>query len=257
MAGRHMIRSASVLVIFVCTSAALAQSIQRTVFFTGEPDCGYKNKPGQPAVTTRCSTISTTRGSVSAVEQEGVTLSIAYSEERNYIIVAARIANSTNEPVMFDSDLWGAAHFGSRTDFSSGKPPLLAETALPTRDIIRAMSPSAKINESVDSLIAENEKSSVVKEVRQVDGTRVKTIVIVPDEAARNVAKNASAVRSEKVTDEQRKIRENALTAKYVPANGSVKGLVYFRRVKNAEFVVLSLVVGDTRFVFRYPRKPA
>lgn len=251
-----MKKTAAVLILLAFSLTALPQSVRKVVYFTGEDDCGYKSRSGSDPGNTKCRTFSTDRGPVSEIEQDGVVLSIAYLEDGDYIILAARIANLTPEPVMFDTDIWGAAHFRSKEGFYSGEKPVVAETSVPTREIIRAMSSSTKLDNSLDVFIAESQKSSETKETRRNDGTIVRTTVFVPDKAALESAQRKSELRTESMTGNQRKIRENALTSKYVSSNGSVKGLVYFRRIKEAELVVLSLIVGDTRFVFRFPRKP-
>jgi hypothetical protein len=50
------------------------------------------------------------------------------------------------------------------------------------------------------------------------------------------------------------KLRENALTARYAAPGDSVKGLVYFRRVKKAGFVAFSFKLLDTEYVFLLPK---
>jgi hypothetical protein len=49
-------------------------------------------------------------------------------------------------------------------------------------------------------------------------------------------------------------MRRNALVAKAVAPNSSVKGLVYFRRIKKAGYIVFSLVLDDTNYLFLLPR---
>ncbi len=257
--GTAMRYFATGLIFFVTTLTVCAQTARKVVFFTGEKDCGLSRLSNNSGAVARCSTIPTHRGDVSEIEQDGVALSLAFLDDRKYIVVAARISNSKSEPVMFDSDLWGAAHFKSQLAFYAGEKPIAAETSIPSRDLIRQMSSGTKLENSLDTFIAEGEKTSEVREVRRSDGTRIRTTVIVPDRSAQDEALRKSEIRTKNTANEQRSIRNNALIAKYVPANGFVKGLVYFRRVKKAEFILLSLDIGDSRFIFRFqlPKKKA
>ena len=111
------------------------------------------------------------------------------------------------------------------------------------------------MDNSSDVFLAGITKASQVREVRQADGTRKRQIVIVDDQQAMTDASLRGASRKQFSNSEQERIRKNALTEKTVPADGSVKGLVYFRRVKKAEVVVFSFRVLDSIYVFRLLRK--
>ena len=245
---------ASFLFLSSIAAAALGQSAQRMVFWSGDSGCGYKSKAFTPDDKISCSVTTTERGPVNTLTVNGVGLTVAFVEEDDYHIVAARITNSTNEFVMFDADVWGAAHFKSREDYSARRKPLVAETSIPSSLIIKSMAYGTKLSNSLDTFIAEGEKTSGTKSVRRPDGTVVRTRVIIPDEAAKESAARNTEIRSENTTNEQRRIRRDALTTKTVPANGFVKGLVYFRLVGKAEFVLFSFRVGDVNYVFRLPR---
>ncbi|HEX3102701.1 MAG TPA: hypothetical protein VHQ01_12945, partial [Pyrinomonadaceae bacterium] len=139
--------------------------------------------------------------------------------------------------------------------FYAGDKPIVAETSIPSRDIVRGMSSGAKLDNSLDTFIADSTMTTETKELRRPDGTRYKITVPVQDKQAKDEAVRRTETRTETITNEQRRIRSTALTAKSVPAEGSVAGLVYFRRVKKADFVVFSIKVEDTTFVFQLPRK--
>ena len=245
---------ASFLFLLAVAAAAFGQSAQRVVFWSGDAGCGYKSKAFTTEDKIACSVVTTERGPVNTISVNGVGLTVAFVEEDDYHIVAARITNSTNDFVMFDADVWGAAHFKSREDYAARRKPLVAETSVPTSLIIKRMAYGTKLSNSLDEFIAEGEKTSGTKSVRRSDGTVVRTRVIVPDEAAKESAARNTEIRSENTTNEQRRIRRDALTTKTVPANGFVKGLVYFRLVGKAEFVLFSFRVGDVNYVFRLPR---
>jgi hypothetical protein len=156
---------------------------------------------------------------------------------------------------MFDSDKWGAAHFSKKENLRTGGKPIVAETAIPSRDLLRGMRSGTTIDNSSDTFLAGITKTTQIREIRQPDGTRKRQIVVVEDQQAMTDANLRSDSRRVFSNSEQERIRKNALTQKTVPADGSVRGLVYFRRVKKAEVVVFSFRVVDTIYVFRLLRK--
>lgn len=241
-------------VVLTLTAAVRAQTTQRVVFWSGDAGCGYKSKAFTAEDKIVCGVVTTERGPVNTLTVNGVGLTVAFVEEDDYHVVAARISNSTDEFVIFDTDVWGAAHFKSREDYSARRKPIVAETSIPTSLIIKSMAYGTKLSNSLDTFIAEGEKTSGTKSVRRPDGTVVRVREIIPDKAAQAAAAETSNIRAENTTNEQRRIRRDALTTKTVPANGFVKGLVYFRLVGKAGFVLFSFRVGDVNYVFRLPR---
>lgn len=245
------------LVIISLASAAHAQSPKKLIFWSGDKNCGFKSRGITSPETATCESIGTERGPVSAITYDGVTLAAAFLEENDQLIIGARIANSTDEIIGFDSDDWGAAHFDSKSNFNAGAKPILAETSVPTRDIIREMSSEGKLENLLGEFVAENQMTAETKRVRRADGTEYLRTTIVPDKEAREAEARQKVNRTESMTNEQRRIRATALTRKSVPAHSFVKGLVYFRLEKKAELVVFSLKVADTTFVFLLPREPS
>jgi len=223
----------------------------KVVVWTGDKDCGRANEQ------ITCEGLQTPRGIVSVINNHPSALSLAVSfyEDGNYIIAATHLKNTSNEPLLFDSDLWGAAHFNKGENARSGDKPIVAETAIPSRDLLRGMRSGAAIDQSSDSFLASITKAGQIREVRQQDGTRKRQLVIVDDQQAMSDAALRNVSRRERSNSEQERIRKNALTGKTVPAQGSVKGLVYFRRVKKAAVVVFSFTVLDSIYVFRLLRK--
>lgn len=248
-----LLRSGLIIISFVF--AAFAQSPEKLIFWGGDTNCGFKSRGITSPETAKCDSISTERGPVSVITYDGVTLAAAFLEEDGQLIVGTRIANSTDEVIGFDSDDWGAAHFDSKADFYSGKKPILAETSVPTRDIIRGMSREGKLGNLLGEFVAENQMTAETKRIRRADGTEYLRTTIVPDKEAREAEARQRVNRTESLTIEQRRIRATALTRKSVAANSFVKGLVYFRLENKAELVVFSLKVADTTFVFLLPRK--
>ncbi len=247
-----------ILAIILSSAAGMsihAQQPSKMLFWTGDPGCGYRSGSFTASDSIGCSSVVTERGPVSQVSVNGVGLAAAFLEKDDYMIVGAHITNSTAEPIMFDTDDWGAAHFKTRSEFSSGEEPIVAETSIPTRDLIRSAIFGAKLGAIGDKMIAEGQVKSETREIRRSDGTRFRVDVIVPDTEAQKASIRRSQTEMEQVIKEQARIRDAALTAKSVRPNQSVTGLVYFRRVKEAEFVVFSLSVGDITYVFRLPSK--
>ena len=244
----------SILVLLASASLNFAQRTGKLVFWSGDVACGQKSRSVTPDDTFVCGTIQTDRGPVSTITHNRVTLSVAFLEDDNYNIVGAGITNETAEPVFFDADMWGAAHFRKKEDFQGRSKPLLAETSIPSREILRGLATGVRQESSLDTFIADGQKTNETKELRRSDGTRYRVDVVVPDKQAQEAAARQNDARSNMVMAEQRRIRETALTAKSVQPGQSVKGLVYFRHVKNADFVVFSLSVAGTTYVFQLPR---
>lgn len=246
---------ATILILLFALLTAGAQTPRKVIFYNGDKTCGHKSRSISAADRIECSAIHTDRGNVNIIRHNDVSLSVAFLEEDDYILVAAKVANLGTEPLMFDSDKWGAAHFATKTGATKGERPLIAETSIPSRDIIRGMTSGRKMDDSLDTFIAENQKTGEIRDVRLPDGTRVKRVVVVPDKAAQEEAQSRGEIRMASTTSEQRRIRSTALTAKTIMPNDAVKGVVYFRRVKKAEFVVFVFEIEGTNFVFQLPRK--
>lgn len=228
---------------------------RRAVVWSGANDCGYKSKAVSPDESIMCGSLETPRGFVSTINHEGVNLAVAFLENADFIIVATQIKNTTNMPFEFDTDLWGAAHFATRDGFYQADRPLLAETAIPSRDIVRGIRSGVNLDNSMDTFMAGVAKTVEVKMVRRSDGTLVRSERIVDDQEAKRRAGSGNEIRSEHATEEQERIRKTAMTQKWVTAGGSARGLVYFRRVKQAGLVVFSFRVLDTTYIFRLLRK--
>jgi hypothetical protein len=205
--------------------------------------------------TVTCGSIPTERGPVSTISRNGIGLAVAFLEGDNYHIVAAHLKNTSPDVALFDADLWGAAHFKTKEGYYAREKPIVAETSVPSRDMLRGLATGVKLDSSLDTFMAEGQTTVETRQLTRPDGTKYKVDVIVPDPEAKEAATRHNAARLDMVTSEQRRIRDSALTAKTVPAVGSVNGLVYFRRVKSADFVVFSIKVDETYFISQLPRK--
>jgi len=244
-----------VLATFVFIVSAYSQKLEdRAILWGGDPACGFRGKGFLADEKVSCSSVETPRGPLSVINHDGLSLAIGFLEDDNRIIVAALLKNSTDQAIEFDTDIWGAAHFRTVQGFYASNKPIVAETAIPSRDIVRGVMSGVTLDNSADVFLAGVAKTSEVKEVRRPDGTRVKKIVIVDDQDAQDQAASRGDSRAQVAGDELEKIRKTALTQKWVPAQNSVKGLVYFRRVKKAGLVVFNFRIGDTLYLFRYPR---
>ncbi len=246
---------ASVLLLSIAALTVRAQTARKVIFYNGDKNCGYTSRSIPPEDRIGCGAIQTERGNVNFIRHNDVSLSVAFLEEDDYILVAAKVVNTGKDPLMFDSDQWGAAHFATKTGANKGERPLVAETSIPSRDIVRGMTSGRKMDDSLDTFIAENQKTGEIRDVRLPDGSRVRRVVVVPDKAAQEEAYRRGEIRMANTTSEQRRIRNTALTAKTIMPNDAVKGVVYFRRVKKAEFVVFAFEIDGTTFVFQLPRK--
>lgn len=241
---------AALLITFLAVAVAQSQSPLKVVVWSGDKNCARTDDQ------VTCESLETPRGNVSVVtdRRNAISLAVSFYEEDDYIIAATHLKNTSDEPLIFDSDLWGAAHF-KRDEARRGGKPLLAETAIPSRDLLRGIRSGAAVDNSADSFLASIMKSGEVREVRQADGSRQRRLVIVDDQQARSDANSRNDTRRAVANTEQERIRKHALTQRSVPALGSAKGLVYFRRVKKADIVVFSFRVLDGVYVFRLIRK--
>ena len=237
----------------ILTTAAMPQ-VRRTVVWSGDRSCGWKSAAVPKTEIYNCSTIETDRGSVSVVNHNGVSLSVAFLDQDNSFTVAVEIDNKAGDSLMFDTDNWGAAHFRERSDFFSGKRPLLAETAIPTRDAYRQVNGRAKADNSIDEYLADVQQTVETVELRRQDGTKYRVKKTVPDAAEQEAAESRSESRAMMAKNASEQIRKNALTAKTVSSSSSVKGLVYFRRLKKAGFVVFTFPLDDTNYIFLLPK---
>lgn len=247
-------RNIFALLIAVAAAAfAQAQSPLKVVVWSGETNCGR----GVAQAQVSCEALQTPRGIVSVINDgaSSVSLAVSFFEDGDHIIAATHIKNTSDEPLMFDSDIWGAAHFSKKESARNGGRPIVAETAIPSRDLLRGIRSGAAVDSSADSFMASITKTGEVREVRQQDGSRQRKLLIVDDQQAVRDAGQRNDSRREHAITEQERIRKHALTQKSVPAFGSAKGLVYFRRVKKADVVVFSFKVLDSIYVFRLLRK--
>ena len=227
---------------------------RKTVIWSGDPNCGWKNSRVEADDRYLCSSLPTPRGNVSSVAHKKINLTVAFLDRDPFITVAIEISNQNDEPLMFDTDNWGAAHFRNRSDFFAGKQPIVAETSIPARDFARQMANRAKSENSVDEYLADMHQTIEVIEIRRPDGTRTRVKKIVPDQEEQKAAESRSESRTMIARNSSAQFRQNALTVKTVGPSGSVKGLVYFRRVKSTRFIVFSFSVDDTDYLFLLPR---
>lgn len=242
------------LMLLAVASAASAQSPKKLIFWSGDANCGVKSRAITAPETVRCQQTFTERGPVSTISYDGIDLAVAFLEDDDMLIVGAHITNRTDEVIGFDSDNWGAAHFKTKSGFYAGEMPIAAETSLPTREMIRGMASEGRLENSLGEFVADTQMTAETRRIRHPDGTEYTRTTIVKDKEAKEAEVRQKVNRTEAITNEQRRVRNTALTNKSIPARGGVKGLVYFRPYKKAEFVIYSLSVADTTFVFQLPR---
>jgi hypothetical protein len=241
----------ALLILLAATAVAQTQGRAKVIVWSGDKECG---RAGQQIT---CEALETPRGPVNVITDRpnDVSLAVSFFEDDDFIIAATHLKNTSKEALSFDSDLWGAAHFSKKENARSGGKPIVAETAIPSRDLLRGIRAGAARDSSADTFMASITKAGEVREVRQQDGTRKRQLVIVDDKQAVSDASMRTVSRREHSNSAQERIRKHALTQKTVPAEGSVRGLVYFRRVKKADVVVFSFRVLDSIYVFRLLRK--
>jgi hypothetical protein len=242
------------LTLLTFATAASAQGGKRLIFWSGDANCGVKSRAIVLPETVKCEQVMTERGPVSKITYDGIALAVAFLEDDDRLIVGAHITNTTDEFIGFDTDIWGAAHFKTKSGFYAGDKPIAAETSLPTREMIREMARGSKLENAAGDVVADNQMTTETRKIRRPDGTEYTRTTIVKDKEAKEAETRQQFNRAENLTSEQRRIRSTALTTKSVPPGGSVKGLVYFNAYKKAEFVIYSLRVADTTFVFQLPR---
>src|SRR5258708_17243254 len=153
-------------------AAVHAQNVQnKVVVWGGDKACGWKSRFILPDEFLTCESFATPRGIVSVVNHNGISLAVGFLEYDDFIIVATRIENTTNQPFEFDSDLWGPAHFDTKESFYKGNKPIRAETSVPSRDIVRGITSDVILDNSADIFLASISKASKVKEIITLDST--------------------------------------------------------------------------------------
>lgn len=241
-------------ILLVPTSYFAQSGRERVVLWGGDPACGYRGKAIAADEKVSCSSIETPRGTLTVINHDGLSLAVGFTEEDGRMIAAVLLKNSTSQLVEFDTDLWGAAYFRTAESFYKGARPLTAETAIPSRDIIREVKSDVALDNSADVFMAGITKASEVRQIRNSDGTSTRKVVIIDDPNAQTDAASRGESRSQQADDKLAQIRRSALTQRWVAASDQIKGLVYFRRIKKAKLVVFSFAIGDTVYMFRQLR---
>ncbi|MEO8648284.1 MAG: hypothetical protein ABI539_03865, partial [Acidobacteriota bacterium] len=101
--------------------------------------------------------------------------------------------------------------------------------------------------------MADVQTSPETVDIKRGDGTRFKSVVVKPDKEARSAAAN-NETREDHTANGQRSIRSIALTAKSVAGGQFIKGIVYFRRIKKANFILFSIKMDGITYLFQLPR---
>jgi hypothetical protein len=225
---------------------------RKMVVWSADKACGFKSRSITQNDILSCERVVTGRGPVNVISHNGIEIVAGFAEDDDFLVAAAVLSNKTAEPIMFDADLWFAAHFKNKTA-ADGEKPILAETSVPSRDIVRNMRATAARADAAGSFIPEGQMTTEVREIRQPDWSKYPSIAIVSADAAQHAAAERRKILSRLSEVQQQRIRDTALITKTIPAKGFVKGLIYFRRVKKAEFVVVSMDILDTKYIFQVP----
>ncbi|MBK6721765.1 MAG: hypothetical protein IPG58_00320 [Acidobacteria bacterium] len=117
------------LITLTFVTVASAQGGKKLIFWSGDANCGVKSRAVVEPETVKCEQVSTERGPVSKITYDGIVLSVAFLEDDDKLIVGANIKNTTDEIIGFDPDMWGAAHFKTKSGFYAGEKPIAAETS--------------------------------------------------------------------------------------------------------------------------------
>ena len=228
-----------------------ANSQRRYILWSGEKQCGQRGSGIAKDEAVECVSVDTPRGKVSAVLHDSISVAVAIAEDGNNYILSSQIRNDSPSTIEFDTDLWGAAHF-TQAKNGSDRKLILAETAIPSRDLFKKITTAANQETEIDTYMADVARTTEVRELRRSDGTRYRTTVITPDQDAKRIANDRGEARQAIASDERSRIRSSAITQKWLKSGASVKGLVYFRRVKKAGLVIFSLKVSGTTYIFRF-----
>ena len=247
-----MKRTSFIAIIAVMAGNALAQEARKAVVWSESETCGYKKNIDPATDPVKCLTINTEKGRVSVFEHSGLKLWIVLAFDDSKLLISTSLTNATDEPIAFDSDNWRAAHFESIEDFRNKKAPVFAESSIPSRDLLRGIRNGNARASSLDSYMANTHIVPKMVEVRKPDGTRTRVMVQGPNEEEQFLATTRFRNRDELTLEQQDAIRKNALTAKFVAANSTIKGLVYFRREKKAAYSMISMPIGDTTYILQF-----
>jgi hypothetical protein len=196
---------------------------------------------------------------------DNLTLAIRLTSDEGFLVLQTVLVNNSEKLIEFDSDRWEAAHYASLPDSTKANADLKTERSIPSRDLIRDIR-----TETADSLLLEKfmteslierrtDSSPIVENPRNQKMTPVPTSnrgarpVQEPNKADQERAQNMGISSVALSQAKQKEIRKYALIAKSIPPKGSLKGLVYFKRVKKAEIAEFRLPIGDATFSFVIP----
>jgi len=242
------------ILLLILATAIPVSAQRRYVVWTGDEACGQRGSGIAADESISCSSVETPRGRVSSFAHDGLTLTVAFVEQDDYIILGVHIRNDTGVTIQFDSDKWGAAHFESLEALQVRKKPIAAETSIPYRDLIRNARALASKDVAIDTYMADQATTMETKRRRREDGTVVTNTVMASDEEAARLARERSISRQTLAAQEKERYREGSLDVKWLSPGGHTKGLVYFRKYDKAGLVIFSLKVDGTVYIFRLPR---
>lgn len=240
------------LVLVLVTLTTIETNAQRRyILWNGEKQCGQRGSGIAKDEAIECISVDTPRGKVSAVIHDEISVAVAIAEDGKNYILSTQIRNDSPTTIEFDTDIWGAAHF-TQAKNGNDRKLISAETAIPSRDLLKKITTAANQETEIDTYMADVARTTEVREQRRSDGTRYRTTVITPDQDAKRIANDRGEARQAIASDERSRIRSSAITQKWLKSGASVKGLVYFRRVKKAGLVIFSLKVSGTTYIFRF-----
>lgn len=236
--------------LFIFIPAVNSQEAKKVIVWGNTHGCDYKNEIVAKTEPLKCSALATERGQVLAIEHNGLKIVVFLTQKDDTLNLGTALANITKEPILFDSDNWIASHFRTPEEFRDGTAPIFAERSFPSRDILRGLRMEAAQRSSLDKYLADSQVTRRSAEYKRPDGTRTRMLVEGSNEEDQERASQRAETRKRITQEKQAEISKNALTAKTVPPESTVKGLVYFRRVRKAKFYVFKLPIADTTYVF-------
>ncbi len=163
----------------------------------------------------------------------------------DYDVIDVFIANRTGNRILVDPRKWAHTQHRSREHFINAKPLMWERPADPAKIAEKIASRTAWAN-AFAALGAgfATQKATVT----HPDGSQ--STVTAPDTSAQRRAAVQNRQRTTVAQSEAAEIMDTALLANTVFDQGSVDGLVYFKRDKKAYFSVMEVRIGGVRFWF-------
>lgn len=244
---------------FVAAPNNFAQNKANVVFWSDQPECGNKKLAAENTLKYVCSTAKVTSGTVRIVETDELRLRILPLYYQETVSIRTIIENKSNKKIESDYTNWSIAHYGSESDFISGKVPNAYERYLPPQKRTY-VSPSPPTDPFASAPTQTVSKASTNGDARSVTILNPKQQQTVVTPTTGNVGTTGGGSSNQTVSVSRGKTTVwiedefiiKRLNVRTVGKNNVVSGTVPFNRYRDSAFKLIFVHVGDTTFVIPF-----